>query len=525
MWPRRNRRRASAATSASLGSTSEADQNLEDKMLRDVEKQITDSTRARRRAQGSSSSALPSPSRLWRGARKAAKKFLGVGKNSDPSSPRSAARTLPEQTTASNVVGASDSVPETTVINDETRSGQHPVAHTRSEFADMMRTALAKIKEEAADDAQGEAAFAEMEKAMTGLMDLSYKKLKPPKIPRHFATKWPPSDADPLHGGVMEDPVILASGYSVDQSYQQWFLSQNKICPVTRQSLPHSLTVPNHLLRDMIAAWCLDHSDRPPSTTADTVPPPLIPPSDEQIQDILEKFSGHSGLQKEALHLIHQMSKTSKGVHPCLEKWPGLVLVLLDLKKKWKSTWTGDAEDERISLFLNLSMHRPNREILAEQNKLPAVLIKVVEKAERLGGSASMLATVASTVAILSESDVFRKRLLDTGGMKMLTDLLKIEDVVVRKESAAAILALCKDEEANSSAIDYDVPDMLLECFLVTDEFLLLLDRLPKSEAVLDRICGHAVELVNIVIEEHASGMVNSLCNFLDLYHCSEERQ
>uniref|UniRef100_A0ACD5Z0S5 Uncharacterized protein n=1 Tax=Avena sativa TaxID=4498 RepID=A0ACD5Z0S5_AVESA len=523
MWPRRNRRRPSApsgATSTSIGSTSEADQTLENKMLRDVEKEIA--TRARNRAR-----ALPSPARLWRGARKAAKKFLGGGKNSGPSSPSSAARTLREQTTASNVVGTSDSVRETTVINDETRSGQQHVAHTRSEFAAMMRSAMAKIQEEAgAADAQREAAFAEMEKAMTGLMDLSYEKAEPPKLPRHFATKWPASDlADPLHGGVMDDPVILASGYSVDQSYQQWFPSQKNICPVTRQSLPHSITVPNHLLRDMIAAWCLDHSDCPPSTTADTVPPPLIPPSEEQIQDILDKFSGHSGLQKEALHLIHQMSKTSKGVHPCLDKWPGLVPVLIDLKKKWKSTWTGDAEEKRISLYLNLSMHRPNREILAGQNKLPAVLIKVVEKAERLGGSASLFAMVASTVAILSEFDVFRKRLLDTGGMKMLTDLLKIEDVVVRKESAAAILALCKDEEANSSAIDYDVPDMLLECFLVTDEYLLLLDCLPKSQDVLDRICGTGEYRHRGTCKWNGDGSGHSLCDFLDLYHCSEERQ
>ncbi|KAM0873141.1 hypothetical protein ACQ4PT_038275 [Festuca glaucescens] len=516
MWGRRNRGRTSAppgASSASLDSTSEADQTLEKELLRDVQKEIEERTRARLRARAQESSSSGQPLRFLRGARKVVKKVLGVGKNSAPSSPRSAARTLREQNTASEVADTSDSVPvvaPTTGINDAARSEQQPVTHTRSEFAAAMRSALEKIQDAAADDAQGEAAFAEMEQAMTGLMDLSYKKVEPPKLPRDFATKWSSGDADPLHGGAMDDPVILASGYSVDQSYQQWFISQKNSCPVTGHSLPHSLTVPNHLLRDMISAWCLDHSDLPPSTTADTLSSPLIPPSEEQMQDILDKFSGHSVLQKQALHSIHLMSKTSKGVHPCLDKWPGLVPVLLDLKKKWKSSWARDVEEDRISVFLNLSMHRPNREILAGQNKLPAVLIKVVEKADRLGTSASFLAMVASTVAILSEFDVFRKRLLDTGGMKMLSDLLKIEDVVVRKETATAILAVCTDEEANASAADNDVPGMLLECFMVTDEFLLLLDRLPKSPDVLDRICDHAVELVNIVTEEHASGTVTA---------------
>jgi hypothetical protein len=260
----------------------------------------------------------------------------------------------------------------------------------------------------------------------------------------------------------------------------------------------------------MIAAWCLDHTDLLPSTTDDTISSPLIPPSEEQIQDILDKFSGHSGLQKEALRSIHLMSKTSKGVHPCLDKWPGLVPVLLDLRKKWRSTWAHDVEEDMISVFLNLSTHRPNREILAGQNKLPAVLIKVAQKADRLGSSASSLAMVASIVAVLSEFDVFRKRLLDTGGMKMLSDLLHIEDDVVRKETVTAILAVCTDEEANSSAADNDVPDMLLECFMATDESLLLLDRLPKSPDLLDKICDQTVELVKIVMEEHANGMVTA---------------
>lgn len=79
-------------------------------------------------------------------------------------------------------------------------------------------------------------------------------------------------------------------------------------------------------------------------------------------------------MQQEALHLIQLLSKTSKGVQPCLDKWPDLIPVVIDLKKKWKSTWTRDLEEERLTVILKLSMHRPNREILAGQNKLPGVL-------------------------------------------------------------------------------------------------------------------------------------------------------
>ncbi|XP_047079621.1 uncharacterized protein LOC124690258 [Lolium rigidum] len=89
-----------------------------------------------------------------------------------------------------------------------------------------------------------------MKQAMTGLMDLSHEKVEPPKLPRDFATKWAYADADPLHGGVMDGTVILASGYTADQPYQQWFISQKNVYPFTGHSLPQSLTVPNHTNSD-----------------------------------------------------------------------------------------------------------------------------------------------------------------------------------------------------------------------------------------------------------------------------------
>ncbi|XP_037435507.1 U-box domain-containing protein 73-like [Triticum dicoccoides] len=527
---------------------------LEQRLRSSVEREI-DEASAMQPAEAGQGSSSPAPAssrpRFWPRARQAARKVLGISKK--PSA-RSAAGTPHGQDTVPDASGTSESAAVAaarTGTGDEAGSEQQPVevAPTRSEFAAMMQTALAKIQEgDAADDqakrqaaiaamekamtfaemekamtalmkiqedaavgdqAQGQAAFAEMEKAMTGLMDLSHKKTSgPPKLPRDFATKWPHSEGDPLLERVMKDPIILASGYTVDKSCQQWSLAQKNTCPVTGHSLPHSLTAPNHLLHDMIAEWCLDHSNLARSSIGRSLP--LVPPAEDEIQEILELFSGHPVRQKEALRMLNLMSKTSKGMQPCLAKWPELTPLLMNLRKHWMNVWSADIEAQRISLIHNLSMHRPNREILAGQNEVPAVLKNVVERAGKLGLSASLLAMVASIIATLSEFDVFRKRMVTIGGMKMLSGLLKIEDVVLRKETGAAILALCADEEAKLSAAVSDVPDRLLECFMATDEFLLLLDRLPKSPEALDMICDKAMELVNIVMEEDAGGMVTS---------------
>ncbi|KAG8070712.1 hypothetical protein GUJ93_ZPchr0006g41260 [Zizania palustris] len=443
------------------GSISEAQALTTEERLRLIDLAIGEKIRARRRAgrfsvhsscSSSSASAPPSPPRFWRGAREAAKKVLGVGKG-----------------------------PERTGGADETGPERQPAdGPTRSDYAAMMRTALEKMEDGAAADDEEAAASAVMDQAMTGLMELTYRKVEPPKLPSEFATKWSQADDGTLQAGVMHNPVILDSGHSIDQSYQERFFPQRSICPV-----------PNHLLRDMIAAWCLDHSS--------------LPPRDEQIQDVVEMLSGNSASQREALHLIQQLSKNTKGVQPCLVKYPGLIQVLIHLKKKWKSPWTREVEEERLTTMLNLTMHRQNRMILSGHSELPGALKKVAHKAS---SSPSSLGKVASIVAALSELDVFRKRMLGAGGMKMLRDMLKIEDAVVRAEAAAAILALCADDEGKLSAQACDVAGTLLECHVFTDHSLLLLDLLPKGPRVLDKICDKVVELVDAVMCDHTSSPV-----------------
>ena len=104
-----------------------------------------------------------------------------------------------------------------------------------------------------------------------------------------------------------------------------------------------------------------------------------------------------------------------------------------------------------------------------------------------------LLQKVASVVAILSEFDMFRKRILDIyiGGMEMLPDhLLKIENVIVRKEDVTAICGHSADDEGKTNAQSGNVSDVLLECLMV----LILLDCcLPKDQCVVDKMCDKGI--------------------------------
>ena len=308
--------------------------------------------------------------------------------------------------------------------------------------------------------------------------------------------------------------ILLVWLQSVDQTYQNNQKRQNpwtNTSTFTDHSLPYSLSVPNHLLRDMISAWCLDHSDLSPSTTSDTPSTPLEPSEEEQIQRILKLFSGNSASQREALKLIHLLTKTTKGVQPCLAKYADIIPVLINLRRKYKSSWTQDLEEERLTIILNLTMHRQNREILAGQNELAGAIKKIVKKAGNRGKRTSSLAKVASIVAVLSEFDMFRKRTLDAGGMKMLRGMLKIKDTEVITEAATAILALYADGEGEQPARFHDVPQMLLECHMFTDGILLLLARLPKSP----RVFLSAISLIYENVERDV-GKMNAVKNMED---------
>ncbi|TVU30028.1 hypothetical protein EJB05_21630 [Eragrostis curvula] len=194
-----------------------------EEMLRVLQRQINEET-AR-----SASSAPSSPSSSARGV---ARMFLGKAKSSSATSSRtrrSPATSSRGERAASDLVGTSGSAlvapartgsvqesrpeqPARTGSVQESRPEQYEAAPTRSDFGAMMRSAVVKIQD---DDREVQPVFNEMQQAMTGLMEVTYEEApNPPKLPQQFATKWPHDDADPSGSALMDDPVILASGYA-----------------------------------------------------------------------------------------------------------------------------------------------------------------------------------------------------------------------------------------------------------------------------------------------------------------------
>jgi hypothetical protein len=111
---------------------------------------------------------------------------------------------------------------------------------------------------------------------------------------------------------------------------------------------------------------------------------------------------------------------------------------------------------------------------------------------------------------------MFRKGILDIGGLKMLRDLLKTKDAAVRKEAAPAVLAI----------FPFDRGDPLIESPMVKDEIMILLDNLPKGPHVLSVIRDHEVQLVNIIMDGQNLGLLSceGFCSAISLIKTIAQR-
>lgn len=153
----------------------------EEKLLRSVEKEIERSYAAKQ--------AAPVP--LWRRLLGTATKKSNNGSAASTSASPSTRGLLgtqrEEQERAKKATDVASSVPRHPSEAGAEGDGVQPAVLDRSGHAAIMKSALARIQ-----GGQDSGAFAEMEQAMKGLMDVSFKRReRDPVLPAEFVSKWP----------------------------------------------------------------------------------------------------------------------------------------------------------------------------------------------------------------------------------------------------------------------------------------------------------------------------------------------
>lgn len=99
-------------------------------------------------------------------------------------------------------------------------------------------------------------------------------------VPAHFRC--------PISLDLMKDPVTLATGITYDRpSIEKWIEEGNRKCPATNQMLPCFDQIPNHSLRKMIQAWCVENS----SFGIERIPTPRIPVTPYDVSETCKRIT------------------------------------------------------------------------------------------------------------------------------------------------------------------------------------------------------------------------------------------
>ncbi|KAF2323828.1 hypothetical protein GH714_042413 [Hevea brasiliensis] len=114
----------------------------------------------------------------------------------------------------------------------------------------------------------------------------------------------------PISLQIMKDPVTAITGITYDrESIEHWlFTSKNTICPVTKQPLSEdSDLTPNHTLRRLIQAWCVENA----SSGVDRIPTPK-PCLDKFYFLKLVKHLSHPQLQMKTIRELELLAVGSE---------------------------------------------------------------------------------------------------------------------------------------------------------------------------------------------------------------------
>ncbi|KAJ4840882.1 hypothetical protein Tsubulata_010377 [Turnera subulata] len=122
-------------------------------------------------------------------------------------------------------------------------------------------------------------------------------------IPTHFRC--------PISLDLMKDPVTLSTGITYDrESIEKWIEEGNQTCPVTNQLLSSFDQIPNHSIRKMIQAWCVENS----SSGIERIPTPRIPVTPYDVKETCKRVlaATQRGDQKKCQELVGKIKNWGK---------------------------------------------------------------------------------------------------------------------------------------------------------------------------------------------------------------------
>ncbi|RWW48935.1 hypothetical protein BHE74_00044957 [Ensete ventricosum] len=297
----------------------------------------------------------------------------------------------------------------------------------------------------------------------------------------------------PISLQMMRDPVTVITGITYDrESIERWLLSgKHRDCPVTKQPLPLELDLtPNHTLRRLIQAWCVEHA----SDGVERFPTPRPPVDNFQIAAILDEAMIPQ-TRMSALQRLKSVVLESDRSRRCVQE-SGAADLLVSIIREQEECSDGD---EALAILCSLRLSGEGLlDLLRRNDDLIGTLTPILSQRNDQSQAYALL-LLKSLVPVMSSAK--------TSGLReeFFSGIVKgLQDKVSRQATKAALQILarvCCCKRNKVKAVRAGAVLVLIELLLGETEKR----RCEMLLAVLDQLCGCAEGRAEVVA--HAAGI------------------
>ncbi|KAK8950069.1 U-box domain-containing protein 16 [Platanthera guangdongensis] len=317
----------------------------------------------------------------------------------------------------------------------------------------------------------------------------------------------PPDFRCPISLELMRDPVVVASGQTYDRdSITRWISAGHATCPKSGQALIHTDLVPNKALRNLIFAWCREHSipfdgfdpNKGDPAAAAFANKAALEAARMTATFLVKELTSTPSIEtaNRVVHELRQLAKTGSDNRAFVAEAGAVPLLLPFL-----SSDDPGLQLNAITALLNLSILEANKKRIMHADGCIDAVIHVLSD----GATWAAKENAAATLLSLSSIHAYRRRLgRNPRLITELLDLVRKGPASTKKDALAAILSLAGDRENIARLVEGGVVESALEAVSsieIADEAVAVLAALAKrgGAAAMIEAKGSISKLVGIM--------------------------
>ncbi|KAF5930713.1 hypothetical protein HYC85_031586 [Camellia sinensis] len=247
----------------------------------------------------------------------------------------------------------------------------------------------------------------------------------------------------PISREIMGDPVVLVTGQiqTCDRRSIIELLDEDHWPRPLKKVISYTILSPNHLVREMIAQWCKDHSSI-------KVPEPLEPIISETVITEADEKNAARELRRLTTYqpsfqalFVECKVDISRLLKPLVS--PASTSSAADL------LLDPELQEDLITLLHNVSVHEKNKRPIAETHIVIPLLIERLKTELTIQTRSNAVAALFTLAAVNGNKAI----IVNSGALKPLIDLVEERHPLAMKDVLKTISRLCEYRENQVRAV------------------------------------------------------------------------